>query len=103
MSAQTDLAREAVDHLSALITIAPQLSGELAFADADSLGAVRLRLIEGIAEVEAADAGKPSPRSVRLQAASDLRDRETAARLERETKWAREHNWEVGVPPVGKR
>jgi len=44
MSAQTDLAREAVDHLSALITIAPQLSGELAFPDADSLDDHRLRL-----------------------------------------------------------
>ncbi len=105
MSEQLDLAREAVGHLRALANAARTLAvePELAFATEVDLALLALRLSNGIEEVEAREAGKPSPRSLLAQAVADARAKEEAKRHERETKWAREHNWEVGVPPEGKR
>jgi hypothetical protein len=102
MSDLLDLARQGEHHLAELVKMAPALvqEPELAFATAEELELLRVKLAQGIEEVEAHNSGKPSPRSVRMQGGYDARDKEQADRLARETEYARKHNWEVGVPPT---
>ena len=102
MSEPLDFAHQAERFLAELIKVVPKLvdDRELAFATLDELELLHTRLVEGIAEVEAAAAGKPSPRSVRMQAGYDAAAKEQADRRRRETEWAKAHNWEVGTPPA---